>query len=343
MPEQKHSDNMMQCLLLAHQGLGYVSPNPMVGAVLVHDGKIIGAGYHMAYGEPHAEPNCIASVAAENRHLIEDSILYVSLEPCSHHGKTPPCIDTIMQHNIKHVVVGIQDPNPAVNGKGIAALRTAGIKVETEILATQCIALNRRFLTWVQRQRPYIILKWAQTADGFIANSEKQPVAISGALAQELSHKWRTQEDAILVGYNTVVQDDPQLTARHTEGRNPVRLVWDPEAKLVETHKVFSSEATTIRFTSNGSAGTIAAQSISDILNHCYTQNIQSIIVEGGTKTLQKFIDANLWDEARKIIAAHKMGEGYAAPILSNDAPLYTENAGTDTVYHIKNISNPYL
>ena len=221
---------MHRCLELAEKAAGHVAPNPMVGAVLVHEGIIIGEGYHQIYGGPHAEVNCIASVPSSLQHLIQDSVIYVSLEPCAHHGKTPPCADLIIRHNIRHVVIGCRDPFVEVDGKGIEKLHAAGIKTETGILEKECRELNKRFFTFHTKHRPFIILKWAQTGDGKIG-TENNRLHITGSVTNRLVHKWRSEESAILVGANTALADNPQLTTRLWSGNSPTRLIIDPELR----------------------------------------------------------------------------------------------------------------
>jgi diaminohydroxyphosphoribosylaminopyrimidine deaminase / 5-amino-6-(5-phosphoribosylamino)uracil reductase len=335
---------MMQCLVLAHQGLGYVAPNPLVGAVLVHNQRIIGAGYHMAYGDAHAEPNCIASVLEADKGLIEQSTLYVNLEPCNHHGKTPPCTQAIIAAGIKHVVIGLQDPFEHVNGNGIKTLQAAGINVEILKNAKQCISINGLFLIGGEKKRPYIILKWSQTADGYIARNNKVQTAISSVEFNTRNHQWRAQEAAVLIGYNTAFVDDPNLTVRHVQGPQPVRLLWDPQLKIVQEANIFSDDAKTFVFNSvKHEANFLKAENIEEILQRCYEQNIQSIIVEGGAKLHQKFIDENLWDETRVASSSEQWGSGYAAAILKNHQHLYSEQIGTDIVAYYKNLQNTYL
>ncbi|MFM2385401.1 MAG: bifunctional diaminohydroxyphosphoribosylaminopyrimidine [Bacteroidota bacterium] len=335
---------MTQCLVLAHQGLGYVAPNPLVGAVLVHNQRIIGAGYHMAYGEAHAEPNCIASVQEADKGLIEKSTLYVNLEPCNHHGKTPPCTQAIIAAGIKHVVIGLQDPFEHVNGNGIKTLQAAGINIEILDNAKQCMSINRRFLTWVEKKRPYIILKWSQTADGYIARNNKVQTAISSVEFNTRNHQWRAEEAAVLIGHNTAFVDNPNLTVRHVQGQQPVRLLWDPQLAIAQDANIFSEDATTFVFNNVKQEGNyLKAENIKEILQRCYEQNIQSIIVEGGAKLHQKFIDENLWDEARVASSSEQWGSGYAAAILKNQQHLYNEQLGKDTIAYYKNLGNKYL
>ena len=242
---------MHRCLELALSGSGNVAPNPMVGSVLVYNDRIIGEGYHQQYGKAHAEVNCIASVAEADRESISKSTMYVSLEPCAHYGKTPPCADLIIQHKIPHVVVGCRDPFEEVNGKGIEKLLAAGIKVEMSELEKECIELNKRFFTFHTKQRPYIILKWAQTADQFIGvNSPAQRLLISNEYSNRLVHKWRSEEAGILIGTNTALLDDPELTVRHWPGRSPIRLVIDIDLRLPADLKIFNKEIPTIIFNS---------------------------------------------------------------------------------------------
>jgi diaminohydroxyphosphoribosylaminopyrimidine deaminase / 5-amino-6-(5-phosphoribosylamino)uracil reductase len=343
-----HINNMMQCLLLATQGQGYTSPNPLVGAMLVHQGEMIGAGYHQQYGTAHAEVNCINSVQSHQQQLIADSVLYVNLEPCNHHGQTPPCTNLIIEAGIKTVVVGSKDVNAIVNGSGIAALQHAGINVIENVLYHQCMAINRRFFTFHSMQRPYIILKWAETADGFVADANKNTLQISEQQAKVLNHTWRSQEDAILVGYNTVMQDNPNLNVRHIDGRNPVRIIWDAENNLPLHKNILDKSQATIIInkhitkTENNIAW-IQLETIAELLQYLYKHKTLSIIVEGGPKTIQLFLDANLWDEARIIKSKTTIGQGYKANTLMNHTFLYDDPKGNDTIMYYKNTANNYL
>ncbi len=316
---------MSRCLELAVMGMGSVSPNPMVGAVLVHDGRIIGEGYHERYGQPHAEVNCIKSVKPQDHHLISDTTIYVSLEPCSHHGKTPPCADLIIQNRIKKVVTGSHDPNPLVSGRGIARMREAGIEVIENVLQAECDFLNRRFITFHTLHRPYVVLKWAQSAEGYMAGTGDTQVWFSDEYSQKLSHKWRTEEDAILVGARTAIVDDPQLTSRLWPGRNPVRILVDPQLRVPETSRIFGEEAMTIIYNeiNEGLEGgniyirlrsgeNVAAQILADL----YSRTIMSVIIEGGAYTLHEFIKAGLWDEARIIMTPVSIPAGIPAPAI---------------------------
>jgi diaminohydroxyphosphoribosylaminopyrimidine deaminase/5-amino-6-(5-phosphoribosylamino)uracil reductase len=326
---------MHRCLQLAKLGMGNVAPNPMVGAVLVYEGKIIGEGYHQKWGEPHAEVNCLSSVKENDRHLISQSTLYISLEPCAHHGKTPPCADLIIEHKIPKVVVGCRDPFVQVDGKGIEKLQNAGIEVIVDVLNEECIELNKRFFTFHTKHRPYITLKWAQTADQKISGEDHSRLHISNELSNRLVHKWRSEEVAILVGTNTAMFDDPELTTRLWKGSSPIRLVVDKHLRLPENLKLFQSpELTTIVF--NLHQHTIEdlrsmhrtkglfyyqvsedASLVHQISSALYQMNIQSVLVEGGAQLLQSFIDEGLWDEAR-IITNTKMfaGNGINSPSL---------------------------
>ena len=318
---------MHRCLELAQHGSGYVSPNPMVGAVLVYNGRIIGEGYHQQYGQAHAEVNCINSVKPEDHELISKSTLYVSLEPCAHFGKTPPCADLIIRHKIPKCVVGCRDPFKKVDGKGIEKLEAADIDVELGILEHECKELNKQFFTFHTKYRPYVILKWAQTADGFIAASPGPPggttsgdpdnikmpnsrLLISNEYSNRLVHKWRSEEAAILVGTDTALLDDPALTTRLWTGPSPVRLVLDMNLRLPSSLKIFNDEARTIIFNSvkqEEKKNLVYYQLnkedniIHQMMNALYKLNIQSVLVEGGAKILQSFIDEGLWDEARII------------------------------------------
>ncbi|HLP51285.1 MAG TPA: bifunctional diaminohydroxyphosphoribosylaminopyrimidine deaminase/5-amino-6-(5-phosphoribosylamino)uracil reductase RibD [Chitinophagales bacterium] len=323
---ETHETYMQRCLDLAIKGMGHVAPNPMVGSVVVHNGVIIGEGYHQQYGDPHAEVNAIASVTDQS--LLVHSTLYVNLEPCSHFGKTPPCADLILSKKIPRVVIGSYDPNPKVSGKGIERLRNAGVEVITEVLKAEADYLNRRFLTFYTKQRPFIILKWAQSSDGFMGLNEPKQVWLTGAEAKKLSHKWRTEEQAILVGRNTVTVDDSELTSRLWPGKNPLRIVIDKTLTLPLDKKVFNTEAATLIFNErenkvNGHLEYVKLDFNThvpqQIVEELYRRNIQSVIIEGGANTLQQFIATNLWDEARVFTTTHVLKEGKHAPAIQGE------------------------
>ena len=299
-----------RCIELAECGFGTASPNPMVGAVIVCDGKIIGEGWHRKCGEPHAEVNAVNSVA--DKSLLKRSTIYVSLEPCAHVGRTPACADMLIREEIPNIVVGSIDPFEKVAGKGIEKLRNAGRNVTLGILRDECDWLNRRFFTFHTKRRPYIILKWAQTADGFIDNirndSQTPPLKITDQHFNLLVHKWRTEEDAILVGTRTALLDNPQLTARLWQGRNPVRVCIDNELTIPCSSKIFDSQAKTIVINASRSEcdknivfceANFNENIVPQILEILYHNAIQSVIVEGGAQTLNSFISLGLWDEAR--------------------------------------------
>jgi diaminohydroxyphosphoribosylaminopyrimidine deaminase/5-amino-6-(5-phosphoribosylamino)uracil reductase len=301
---------MQRCLQLARQGSGYVAPNPMVGAVLVHEKRIIGEGFHEMYGGPHAEVNCLASVKPEDHALIPGSVLYVSLEPCAHFGKTPPCADLIIEQGTGEVVVGCRDPFPEVNGKGIEKLRSAGIVVREGIEEKACRDINKRFFTFHEKQRPYIILKWAQSGNRKIASLGKERLMITNDFSNRLVHKWRSEESAILVGTNTALADDPALTTRLWSGRHPVRAVIDMDLRLPQDLKLFNRKHPTIVFNTvnHQEEENIFYYKVSrevnlipQVVQALYQLKLQSVIVEGGTMLLQSFIDAGLWDEIRTI------------------------------------------
>ena len=326
--ETENKKYISRCIQLAQKGIGNVSPNPMVGAVIVYNNKIIGEGYHKKFGEAHAEVNAINSVS--DKSLLQKSTLYVSLEPCSHVGKTPACTDLIIKTAIPNVVIGSIDPYFEVAGKGIEKLKNAGINVETEILKDECIFLNRRFYTFHTKKRPYIILKWAQTSDGFIDAIRKSkedilPKWITNELSKTLVHKWRTEEDAILTGKNTVIKDNPQLTARNWFGHNPIRIVIDKMCELNKTYNIFDIKANTLIFNALKDEKTenidyikinFNKNVVQEVLHSLYNRNIQSIIIEGGTKTLNEFINQNLWDETRLFIGKTNFGNGIPAPVF---------------------------
>jgi diaminohydroxyphosphoribosylaminopyrimidine deaminase / 5-amino-6-(5-phosphoribosylamino)uracil reductase len=337
---------MRRCVELARQAAGYTAPNPMVGAVLVHEGRIIGEGYHQQYGGPHAEVHCIESVKEEDRPLIRESTLYVSLEPCAHFGKTPPCADLIVRHQIPMVVIGYRDPFVAVDGKGIDKLKAAGIKVELGVLEQECTELNKRFFTFHQHHRPYIVLKWAQTADGKIAHEDYSRLHISNAFTNRLVHKWRSEEAAILVGTNTALFDDPQLTTRSWSGADPMRLVVDMDLRLPSSLKVFDRKEKTIVFNAvrhEEEENLLYYQVTKDVSlvhqlsNALYQLKILSVLVEGGAKLLQSFIDAGYWDEARIVTnEALFVGEGIAAPVMGEARLVETERIGADRIAVLK-------
>ena len=349
---------MLRCIQLAKNGLGTTYPNPLVGSVIVHNDRIIGEGWHYRAGLPHAEVNAIASVSDVN--LLKEATLYVSLEPCSHFGKTPPCADLIIESGIKKVVVGSLDPNPKVAGRGIKRLMEAGCEVIVGVLHTECDILNKRFFTFHQMKRPYIFLKWAQTADGFIAPRDEtrngtKPVWITNEFSRQIVHKMRAEEQAILVGTRTVLHDNPSLTVREWAGENPMRLVIDKDFKIPENFSVFDGSAKTIFFTERVS-------SVSEILplrgdiEGCFQfekidfsislpqqicaallrRDIQSVIIEGGAKTLQTFINANLWDEAFVFQGKNRFDEGIEAPIFKG-VHVSEEKIKDDTLRIFKN------
>jgi len=311
-----HEIYIKRCLDLAKNGLGTTYPNPMVGSVIVHNGKIIGEGWHKKAGEAHAEVNAINSV--KNKSLLKESTIYVSLEPCSHFGKTPPCSDLIIHHKIPNVVIGTIDPFAKVAGNGIKKLTEAGCKVTVGVLESKCNELNKRFFTFHQKKRPYIILKWAETADGFIApkaRDKKEPVWITNPYSRQLVHKWRSEEQAILVGTQTVLDDNPSLTVRDWTGNNPVRIVLDKKNKIPKENLIFDSSARTFLVSeSDINYNESIAKQIVALL---FEKDIQSVIIEGGNKTLQTFIDENLWDEARVFKGNTIFSSGTNAPVIT--------------------------
>lgn len=337
-----HELYMKRCLTLAEKGLGKVSPNPMVGSVLVYDNTIIGEGYHEQFGCSHAEVNCIKSVKEENRHLIKDSTLYVSLEPCNHFGKTPPCTDLIIQEQIKKVVIGCRDSHSKVNGAGIEKLKNAGVIVEEGVLNQDAILLNRRFFTFHNYKRPYIILKWAQSNNGKIAAREKSRLKISNEITDRLVHKWRSEEDAIMVGTNTVICDNPALTTRFYPGKNPIRIFVDKQLRVETSSQILDDSTPTIIFNcvkemKEGSRMYLKfdeqlnfIQQMNDVL---YRNNILSIIIEGGATLLNSFIEQNLWDEARVIVNRHLLiDDGIDAPIIQNGVLIKTDLIQNDSI-----------
>ena len=301
-----HEKYIFRCIDIGKNGLGTTAPNPMVGCVIVYKDIIIGEGFTSPYGNAHAEVNAINSV--QDKSLLKEATLYVTLEPCSHYGKTPPCSSLIIKHHIPNVVIGCVDDNKKVAGKGIAKLREAGCNVIVGILENECKQHHKRFFTFHNKKRPYIILKWAETTDGYVApksKKEQKPVWITNTYSRQLVHKWRAEEHAILVGYNTVMEDNPSLTTRNWNGKNPIRVILDKTETLSKNLKVFDTKAQTLLIKETSAEG---------ISNKLYKANINSIIIEGGLKTLQLFIDAGLWDEARVFTGNSYFNEGVKAP-----------------------------
>ncbi len=327
---QKHDVYMRRCLELARLGSGSVSPNPMVGALLEHEGKVIAENYHQKYGDPHAEALVIEEVRTKYgeraEKIFSTATMYVSLEPCAHHGKTPPCAGRIVRHRIPRVVVACRDPFDKVNGQGIRILEEGGVEVIEGVLEEEALWLNRRFITRIKHQRPYIILKWAQTADRYMASTDGKQRWITGAEAKQLVHRWRSEEDAVLVGTNTALVDNPQLTVREWSGRNPKRILIDKQLTVPADAKLFDHVAETIVFNALESdwkenVKHIALENFDwylpqNIAFQLYLMDVQSLIIEGGRKTLNQFIEAGLWDEARVFTSPSVWGAGVAAPVL---------------------------
>lgn len=330
---------MLRAIELAYSGLGSVAPNPMVGCVIVHQDNIIGEGFHAVYGQAHAEVNAIKQV--KNSSLLKESTLYVTLEPCSHFGKTPPCVNAIIENKIPTVVMACKDPNQKVNGSGITELKKNGVTVITGILEKEARFMNRRFMTFQEKKRPYIILKWAETADGFIdklRNTNKvEQHQISGEPAKLLAHKWRTEEQGILVGKYTVINDNPLLTARLVSGKQPIRMVIDRNLELNLNYSIFNGDATTLIFNEkkNETRTNLIYKQINfsdfstEFSKTLCEMNILSVIIEGGTTTLNHFIQSDIWDEARIFQSELKFNEGLSAPKL-NQIPDEKIKVGAD-------------
>jgi diaminohydroxyphosphoribosylaminopyrimidine deaminase/5-amino-6-(5-phosphoribosylamino)uracil reductase len=337
---------MQRCIDLARIGEGNVAPNPMVGAIIVCDGKVIGEGFHQKYGEAHAEVNAVNSVV--DKSLLSKSTIYVSLEPCAHFGKTPPCADLIVKSNFKRVVIGCFDSYVEVSGNGVQKIKDAGIECEIGVLENECKELNKRFFTFHDKKRPFIVLKWAQTKNGYfdeIREDGKKGVNwISAPETKVLVHKWRSQEQAILVGKNTVLVDNPSLTVREISGKNPTRIVLDSHLSISQTANVFNSESETLIFNlvkneKNENVTWIQMEDmmIESIVKKLYDLQIQSVFIEGGATILQAFIDANLWDEAKVIVGDSTFNDGIKAPVLPK-TPFSNFCFFTDQIYNYKNI-----
>ena len=340
---------MHRCLYLASQGAGKVAPNPMVGAVLVYNDHIIGEGFHKQYGGPHAEVNCIGAVAEQHRHLVKESTLYVSLEPCAHFGKTPPCSALIIRHQVKKVVIGCVDVYKEVAGKGIHQLKLAGIEVVTGVLEKECIELNKRFFVFHEKKRPYVLLKWAQTTNGIIGVAGKR-LLISNAFTNREVHKWRSEEAAILIGTRTAMEDDPQLTTRHWKGSNPLRVIIDRQLILPASLRVFDEESPTLIFNEKQNREINSNRYIklpvdnftTAMLDALYNMGIQSLLVEGGRQTLQSFVDAGVWDEAR-VITNTTLYEpnGVSAPVLSSASIVNYKQLANDRIDYYHPLATP--
>lgn len=323
----------------------------MVGAVLVHDGRIIGEGWHGEHGAHHAEVNCLASVAEVDKSLIPQSTMYVSLEPCAHYGKTPPCANRLVQEQVKEVIICNTDPNPMVSGKGVDILKEHNIAVTVGVMAEAGRWLNRRFFSTQEHKRPYVILKWAQSADGYIAPADRSRYQLSTPPSQQLVHKWRTEEDAIMVGYTTALNDNPQLTARLWEGKNPLRIVLDKNLLLPATLRLFDGQAETwvLNNSKSGKADNLeyiqldfSTSVIQQLLDKLYVAGKQSLIVEGGARLLQSFIDARLWDEARVFATEAKLTNGIPAPVLKDSVHAEQTPVATDVLHLYINKNSPY-
>lgn len=342
---------MQRCLELAHNGLGNTYTNPMVGSVIVYDNKIIGEGFHHKAGQPHAEVNAINSV--KDKDLLKNSTLYVNLEPCSHYGKTPPCSLLIIQMQIPRVVIGCTDSFSEVSGRGIKMLMEAGVDVKVGVLEKESRELNKRFFVFHEKKRPYIILKWAETRDGFIDLDREeadhgQPTWITNDIARVLVHKWRREEQAILVGTNTAIKDNPSLNVRDWSGNDPMRILIDRELKVPETHSLFNGQIETHIFTQMrrenrenvfyhlADFDTNLEEQILDVL---YGLNIQSLIIEGGRIVLQNFLDKGLWDEVRRFVGDTFFVKGVLAPECK-ESPSHEDSIGNSSLYIYRNAKN---
>lgn len=342
---------MQHCLALAQKAKGNTAPNPMVGAVLVHNDRIIGEGWHHYYGADHAEVNCLKNVPETDKHLIPECTIYVNLEPCSHYGITPPCADRLVLEKVKKVVIANTDPFEKVSGNGIAILKEGGIEVETGICEKEGLWVNRRFFCFHTQKRPYIILKWAQTKDGYIAPLDRSRLQITGIESQQLVHKWRTEEAAIMVGATTALKDNPQLTARLWHGRQPLRIALDRNLHLPSTHHLFDDAAATWIINEqheilSGNVHSIQLPFddtlLTQLMHRLYDVHILSLIVEGGANLLNSFINQNLWDEARIFTGNVFLKDGIPAPELINETYAFTSAVGSDELQVYVNKNSGY-
>ena len=348
---------MARCLELALNGQGNVAPNPMVGAVVVHNNVIIGEGYHIKHGDSHAEVNAINSV--KDKSLLSKSTLYLSLEPCSHFGKTPPCTDTILAMQIPRIVIAAMDMNPKVSGRGIEILRKAGCEVVVGVLEDKAIDLNRRFFTYHTKKRPYVILKWAQTIDGFIdavrnSNDPIAPIWITNELSRSIVHRWRSEEQAILIGTKTVEKDNPKLNVRDWSGRTPTRVIIDRKLRLPIEANVFDGSIPTLLFIGNNAAASVRKTQFAAIpnleiitidfakgmemqlLKELYDRNIYSVMIEGGAVIINSFVQKNLWDEARVFVGNQFFYDGVKAPSFARELYSYDE-LGSSKLFTYRN------
>ncbi len=342
---------MRRAIQLGKNGLALAAPNPSVGCVLVVNETIIGEGFTSPFGGPHAEVNAINAV--KDKSLFTKATLYVTLEPCSHFGKTPPCVNLIIKHGIPRVVIGVLDPNPKVAGNGIKVLKASGCEVVSGVLAADCTSLHKRFLTYYQKQRPYITLKWAESLDGYIAPKKEArsknptPFWITNRYSRQYVHRWRSEEMAILVGTNTILEDNPKLTVRDWVGPPPIRILLDRYGKTPSDQHVLDGSIGTIVLTEKPHAKKVPKDTVFEVLdfskplaqqicNHLYLSNIHSVLVEGGSKTLETFIDADLWDEALIFKGVSIFKNGIKAPALSGEC-ISTQSVLNDTLIHLRN------
>lgn len=342
---------ILRCIELGKNGLGTTAPNPMVGCVITADDSIIGEGFTSPYGGPHAEVNAINSVRDKNQ--LKKATLYVSLEPCAHYGKTPPCSDLIIRSGIPRVIIGLKDPHEKVAGKGIALLRDAGIEVTCPVLEEECREHHRRFLTYHEKKRPYVILKWAESPDGFIAPKKQmrkekpEPFWISNPYSRQMVHQWRTEEQAVLTGTETVLQDNPRLTVRNWSGKNPLRVVLDRSLKIPPDFHIYDKSVKTLVFTESNAPAEASSDLIfeqidfrKDVVEQVcaklHEHQVLSVIVEGGAMTLSSFIEANLWDEARIFTGKPLLGNGLRAPVIKGKE-VYKTQVGGDQLRILRN------